>query len=47
LREERAEGIPREGMVVDEQDSLGHVPLIGRQAVAVKTEAPRPRSGRL
>jgi signal transduction histidine kinase len=44
LGEERGQRIPGEGMVVDEQDSLGHDPLIGRRPYADKREMEHLRS---
>ncbi len=44
LREERGEGIPGKGMVIDEQDSLGHAPLIGRERPADKRNVDHSRS---
>ena len=34
LRQQRRERVAREGMVVDDEDSLRHVPLIGRSSAA-------------
>jgi signal transduction histidine kinase len=44
LREKGGESIPRQGMVVDEQDALGHLPLIGTGAVAEKRGVEHLRS---
>ena len=34
LRQQRRKRVAREGMVVDDEDSLRHVPLIGRSLAA-------------
>ena len=44
LREQGGEGIPGQGMVVDEQDALGHAPLIGRERPADKRYVEHARS---
>jgi signal transduction histidine kinase len=44
LREQGGEGIPGQGMVVDQQDPLGHLPLIGSRRHADKRSVEHRRS---